>query len=132
MSEPTWCQSGVGCRRPRACIITYRTAPIKGRFPGPGLELVQGTCSGCRTTFVGQVLALGGEILKVEAIPQSPGTVAIVPVAQAAVPDEPVKIKVPRRFSLRCRKLGPAMEAGISPGDRVFPIVWYRRDGRKR
>jgi len=38
----------------------------------------------------------------------------------------------PRRFSLRCRKVGPALEAGIGEGERVFPIVWYRRDRRRR
>ena len=37
----------------------------------------------------------------------------------------------PRRFSLRCRKLGPYAEAGVRMGDRVYPIVWYRRE-RKR
>jgi hypothetical protein len=38
----------------------------------------------------------------------------------------------PRRFRLRCLKVGPMAEAGIGEGDRVFPIVWYRRDRRKR
>ena len=38
----------------------------------------------------------------------------------------------PRRFALRCLKLGPAGKAEIREGDRVFPIVWYRRDRRRR
>lgn len=36
----------------------------------------------------------------------------------------------PRRFALRCLKIGPKAEAGIAPGDRFYPIVWYRRDRR--
>src|SRR5690242_14817320 len=34
----------------------------------------------------------------------------------------------PRRFSLRCRKLGPAAETLVGPEDRVFPVIWLRRD----
>jgi hypothetical protein len=37
----------------------------------------------------------------------------------------------PRRFSLRCLKLGPDGKCEIKAGDRVYPIGWYRRFGRR-
>jgi hypothetical protein len=37
----------------------------------------------------------------------------------------------PRRFSLRCTKIGAAAGAGIGEADRVYPIVWYQRDRRR-
>lgn len=38
----------------------------------------------------------------------------------------------PRRFSLRCLKLGPATATTFGDSDgRIFPIVWYRRDRRR-
>jgi hypothetical protein len=37
----------------------------------------------------------------------------------------------PRRWSLRCRKVGPALAAGIREEDRMFTIVWHRRHRRR-
>lgn len=37
----------------------------------------------------------------------------------------------PRRFSLRCEVVGPAVAADIRDDEQVYPLVWYRRD-RKR
>lgn len=37
-----------------------------------------------------------------------------------------------RRFALRCVKAGPADASTITGGGRIYPIVWYRRDRRRR
>lgn len=38
----------------------------------------------------------------------------------------------PRRFSLRCRKVGPAKSSSIDFDGRIFPIIWCRRDRKAR
>jgi hypothetical protein len=98
------CQTPVGgCPAPGTIKLTYQTAPLMGRFPGPGLTIRMGICPGHRNAQVGRILAEGGQIVEEQVIPLpepiQPTPVGLDAVAPAPTP-EPIrqrKRRTPRR-----------------------------------
>jgi hypothetical protein len=90
--RPMRCQTPAGgCLTPPVFLVTHQTAPLSGRFQGPGLTYINAFCRSHVSPFADKVRLEGGSITACEDLPALPelalplpiGLDAMVPVAVA-------------------------------------------------
>jgi len=93
--RPMRCQTPAGgCSNPPVFSVTVETAPLSGRFTGPGLSYISALCRSHVSPFADKVRTEGGSIIACDDLPALPepmqpvpvGLDAIAPVAVAATP----------------------------------------------